>query len=476
MRIFFPLVLAALSLAASPALAAKNIILFIADGSGFNSWRAASMYEGKWDAARQRTTQVYDEPRWVQYACTTYPLNLSKRPTGKLEQDPALRYDPAKAWDPSPLSKPGEGAFAGYAYLKQGATDSAAAATAMATGEKTYNNAINWSVVDQPFSGRTIAEIAKARGRAVGVVSSVPWSHATPAGLGGAHNAERDQYREIANEMLDAPYLDVIMGAGNPDFDDNGQPAKKKADYVGGPETWEQLKQGKHPKGWRLIQGKDEFEALAATPPPNLFKLLGVPQVNSTLHQARGKYHKDDTPFSQPLNANVPTLTTMTKAALNTLARGPNGFFLMVEGGAVDWANHANQSARAIEEQVDFHHAIQAVVDWVEKHSDWDETLVICTADHETGLVWGKQSGTVAFDPVVDRGKGKVPDLRYHSSSHTNSLVPLVARGAGAEQFAKLVRGVDAVAGKHWGFSGQFVDNTDVFKVMSSALNDRPAR
>lgn len=474
MRKFLLFAVAALWLAATPTFAAKNVILFIADGSGFNCWRAASMYEGKWDAAGQRSTQVYDGPGWVHYACTTYPLSLSKRPTGKTEQDPDLRYDPAKAWDTSPSNQLGESRFAGYAYLKRAATDSAAAGTALATGEKTYNNAINWSVLNQPFSGRTIAEIAKARGRAVGVISSVPWSHATPAALGGAHNLERDKYAEIANEMLDAPYLDVIMGAGNPDFDDNGQPAQKKADYVGGPETWQKLKQGKHPKGWRLIQTKQEFEALAATPPPDLFKLLGVPQVYSTLQQARGKYRLNDAPFSQPLNANVPTLATMTKAAIHVLARDPDGFFLMVEGGAVDWANHANRAGRAIEEQIDFHHAIQAAVDWVEKYSNWDETLVICTADHETGLIWGKQSNTVAFEPIGDRGKGNVPDLRYHSLSHTNSLVPLAARGSGAELFARLVRGVDATAGKHWGFSGQMVDNTDVFKVMSSALGQHP--
>jgi alkaline phosphatase len=239
---------------------------------------------------------------------------------------------------------------------------------------------------------------------------------------------------------------------------------------MGGPDTWAQLKQGKHPGRWRLIQSKADFEALAAAPPAEAAKVLGVPQVYSTLQQARGKYRMGDTPFSQPLNANVPGLATMTKAAINVLARGPNGFYLMIEGGAVDWANHANQPARMIEEQIDFHQAIQAVADWVHSRSNWNETLVICTADHETGLLWGKQSDVVAFDPIADRGKGKIPDLRYNSLSHTNSLVPLVARGAGSGQFANLVRGTDANAAKHWGFSGQYVDNTDVFKVLASGF------
>ncbi len=475
-RKFIPLIRCVVSLsvavwlAVSPAWAAKNVILMIADGSGFNSWQAASMYEGKWHAAKRQSTQVYDGPGWVKYACTTYPLSLSKRPTGKTEQDPALCYQEQKAWDTSTAAGTTGRSFAGYRYLKAGPTDSAAAATALATGVKTYNSAINWSATNQPLTGRTIAEIAKARGRAVGVISTVPWSHATPAGLGGAHNVERDDYRGIANEMLGASYLDVIIGAGNPDFDDNGRPAAKKADYVGGPATWEQLKQGKHSGRWRLIQSKAEFEALAAAAPPEAAKVLGVPQVYSTLQQARGKYLKDDAPFSQPLNANLPTLATMTKAALNVLAREPNGFYLMIEGGAVDWANHANQPARMIEEQIDFHQAVEAVADWVEAHSNWNETLVICTADHETGLLWGKRSDTIPFDPIVDRGKGRVPDLRYNSIGHSNSLVPLVARGAGCDQFAHLVRGVDATAAKHWSISGQYVDNTDVFKVMLSAL------
>jgi alkaline phosphatase len=459
----------------APVWAAKNVILMIADGSGFGAWQAASMYEGKWDAAKRQSTQVYDGPGWVKYACTTYPLSLSKRPTGKTAQEPALCYQEQKAWDTAAARGSSGRTFAAYQYLTGGATDSAAAATALATGVKTYNNAINWSVTNEPMTGRSVAEIAKHRGRAVGAIATVPWSHATPAGLGGAHNTERDNYRGIANEMLKAPYLDVIMGTGNPDFDDQGRPAAKKADYVGGPATWEQLKQGKHPGHWRLIQSKAEFEALAAAAPADAKKVLGVPEVYATLQQARGKYRKEDAPFSQPLNSNVPTLATMTKAALNALAREPNGFYLMIEGGAVDWANHANQPARMIEEQIDFHQAVQAVVDWVQAHSNWNETLLICTADHETGMLWGKQSDTVAFDPIVERGKGNVPDLRYNSKSHTNSLVPLVARGSGCERFAALVRGIDAAARRHWGISGQYVDNTDVFKVMNAALAAGPS-
>ena len=97
-------------------------------------------------------------------------------------------------------------------------------------------------------------------------------------------------------------------------------------------------------------------------------------------------------PFAAPLNRNVPTLATMSKAAINCLDNNPKGFYLMIEGGAVDWANHANQPDRMIEEQIDFVEAVEAVVAWIESHGGWDETLLILTADHECGLLWGPNS------------------------------------------------------------------------------------
>ena len=204
------------------------------------------------------------------------------------------------------------------------ATDSAASATALATGVKTYNSAINWSDGDKPLLGRTLPELAKARGKACGVVTSVPWSHATPAGLGGAHNRDRDHYEQIAREMLDAATLDVIIGAGNPDFDDNGRAVAKHSPKniakayrcVGGQATWEQLTSGRHPAGWTLVQTKADFEALACGDKRPPKRLLGVPQVYSTLQQARAKFHATDTPYYHPPNANVPDLATLARAAL----------------------------------------------------------------------------------------------------------------------------------------------------------------
>jgi alkaline phosphatase len=150
----------------------------------------------------------------------------------------------------------------------------------------------------------------------------------------------------------------------------------------------------------------------------------------------------------------------MSLGAIRTLNQNPEGFYLMIEGGAVDWANHNNCLARMIEEEIDFNNTVQAVIDWVEKNSNWDETLLTVTADHETGYLWGNKG---YFAPLAFYGEGTLPGYAYNSKGHTNSLVPLYAIGAGSDVFKKLIVGTDLVR-------GNYVDNTDIFRVMHTAL------
>jgi len=461
----------------SPASAAKNVILMVADGAGWNVWLAAAMYEGRLGQ------QVFEKADWVKLGCSTYPLNLSTTPTGDQHQDERLVYDPLRAWAVKNAADLPEKKrlLSAYTYLKTTATDSAAAATAMATGKKTYNNAINWSNEDRPFRGETIAEIAKLRGKAVGVVTSVPWSHATPAALGGAHNRSRNNYAEIAEEMLAADWLDVIIGAGHPHYDDDGRPLPpdrpRNYQYVGGQAIWDALSSGR--KAWKLVETKADFEALLSGPAPP--KLLGTVEAATTLQQNRGRgrvaldarsesKEKSPAPFETPLNPSVPDLATLARAAINCLDDNPSGFYLMIEGGAIDWANHANQPERMIEEHVAFLRALEAVVRWIEAHGGWEETLLIVTADHECGLLWGPKSDVIPFDPIQNHGVGRLPGLRYNSNGHTNSLVPLFARGPGSRRFLELVRHKDEQAAKVWSFSGGYIDNTDIFHVMKAEL------
>lgn len=439
----------------------KNVILMIADGAGFNTWNATSMYQGKWDAAAGRSVQVYDGTGWIHLAVSTYPLNTSKVPTKNENQEEGLIYNPIKAWDPAH----------GFEWLSAGFTDSAAAATAMNTGRKTYNKSINWSNSDQPLSP-TIVQLAKAVGRATGVVTSVQWSHATPAVLGGAHSNGRNEYESIADQMIASGELDVIMGAGHPDYDDDGRPVKgqKEYKYVGGETQWKAIEEARSKvggtyKGFRPVSSRAEFEALITGPAPA--KVLGTTQVAQTLQAARSTIGADDPPFDDPQIASVPTLADMARGALHVLHDNPVGMYLMIEGGAVDWANHKNHAGRMIEEQIDFNRAVQAVVQWVEANSDWNETLLILTADHETGKLWGPDSQTKPFDPIVDHGIGKVPGLHFNSHDHTNSLVPLYARGEAAQLLAMEVTGSDSVR-------GPYLDNTAIFRVISQVLTGEP--
>lgn len=480
------LVSAAAVAAAEDKADTRNVILMIADGAGFNTFHAASMYQGKWDAANGRGTQPFNGPEWKQLAAQTFPLTTSPKPRGTNQQDPDVVYDPVKAWDQA----------SGYEWLAANYTDSAASATSFSTGKKTYNNAINWSDLDQPIEP-TMTELAKSLGRGAGVVTSVEWSHATPAALGNAHAADRDDYQDIARQMLHGGVLDVIMGAGNPDFDNDGAPWRVKtrnADgqetpgampggekpaetsspvvdnreykYVGGKEVWQAIEAARKTPGglyhgYRPVSTKAEFESLASGQAPP--KVLGTAQVATTLQHARTKKRAAHPDEDTPLNQGVPTLATMARGALNVLSQNPNGFFLLIEGGAVDWANHDNLACRMIQEQIDFNHAVEAVIQWVEANSTWDETLVVVTADHETGLLWGPDSDKTPFQPLVDNGPGAMPGLMYHSKKHTNSLVPVFARGVGAELLDTLIVGTDPVR-------GPYVDVTGIAKTLQAAL------
>jgi len=434
---------------------AKNIVLMVADGASYNAWNMASYYQ-----YGALGSQPYDSFP-VKYAVTTYPLTTSTSPTG--DSTPQVSYNSASAWSTPPTT---DGTyFAGYRYLKQNPTDSAAAATALATGVKTYNNAINYS--NSPAGTGTplvtIAELAKAHGKAAGVVTSVEWSHATPAALGAAHNVDRDNYAAIANEMLTSSTLDVIMGAGSPDYTVNGtaQTGTKDYKFVGGQATWTALQTGTHAGGWTLVESKTAFEALMSGDTPD--RVLGTAQVSTTLQQDRGTYAAGEAVYGTAFNSNVPTLTTMTRGALNVLDNDPDGFFLMVEGGAVDWAAHDKQASRAIEEFIDFNNAVQAVITWVNANSNWNETLLIITTDHGNGLPLGPNANTTAFQAIVNNGAGAMPGMKWEVSGHTNELVPLFAKGAGSSLFTGLVDGTDSVR-------GSYIDNTDVYTVMAEVV------
>ncbi len=420
----------------APAASPRNIILMIGDGMGFHHVAAAGLY------AHGRAGTL---------ACEKLPLRLamSTYPTG------GHGYDPARA-------------AAEFDYLLQLSTDSAAAATALSTGVKTDNR-----VLGLDPAGRALPHLlhrAKRLGKAAGVVTSVPFSHATPAGF-VVRNPSRGDYAEIARQMILESDLDVIMGCGHPDFDDAGLPVtgQRRYDRVGGQTLWQQIAAGLAGGGgdgdadgiapWRLVQTEREFAELARGrgAPPR--RVLGVPQVGSTLQQRRPG-DRDAAPFAVPLTPGLPDLATMAAGALEVLGADPDGFFLMVEGGAIDWASHDHQSGRMIEEMLDFDRAVAAVDDWLRRRKLRDATLLIVTSDHECGYLTGPDAAARgAASPPLGQGKGRLPLLVWNADGHTNSLVPLYARGPGAERLRAAATGRDPV----W---GPYIDNAEVGRIL----------
>lgn len=409
----------------------KNVIVLISDGWGYNQILATDYYNDG-----RAGTQRYEKFP-TKLAMSTYSVGS---------------YDPAAIWS-------------SFDIVKSDATDSAAAGTAMSTGSKTYDAAIGVDIEEENLVH--IASDFEALGRATGVVSSVQFSHATPASF-VAHNVSRNNYSELANEMLMDSATDVIIGAGHPFYDNDGNfdntPNYK---YVGGEATWEALLDGTLEVAdsdgdgisdpWEMIQLKTEFEAMQTGETPN--RLLGIPQVYTTLQQSRSGEGKADA-YEVDFNENVPTLEVMTNVALNVLDNDKDGFFLMVEGGAIDWAGHANQSGRLIEEQSDFNNTVNAVCDWVQTNSSWSETLVIVTGDHETGYLTGTKG---IYDEVVNQGAGVMPVMAWNSGSHTNQLIPFFAKGAGSELFKKLADQQDPVR-------GAYLDNTELSVAIRSLI------
>jgi alkaline phosphatase len=446
----------------APANAAKNVILMVTDGASWGTWDMASYWE--YGALGQ---QPYDSFP-VKLGMTTFPLNTSNTPSGT--GIPQLSYDPAKAWDTTPTGNANH--FAGYEYIKADYTDSAAAGTALATGQKTYNNAINFDDFASPLS--SIVQSAKDAGRATGSISSVPFSHATPAALGGAQNISRNNYHAITQQMLDDGLLDVLMGGGHPDYNDNGQ-LRASPNYFWISETdWTRVKNGE--TDWTLITTKAEFEDIAAGTNVPTGKVFGVPEVGATLQYNRSSdpavMGEDNTlPSGIAQIPTVPTLATMTKAALNILGQDEDGMYLHIEGGAIDWAAHANATARIIEEQIDFNNSVKVVVDWVEMNSNWDETLLLVLTDHGNAMPMGPNSDTIAFEPIENNGQGVLPGVLWHYGTHTNENTLMFAKGAGSEMLYDYVVGEDFGLVEILAFNdGRYIDNTSVFNVMAAAL------
>ncbi|WP_028862630.1 alkaline phosphatase [Psychromonas aquimarina] len=299
-------------------------------------------------------------------------------------------------------------------------TDSAAAASAMATGRKAVSGTISQAIPGDGSDLQTILEYAQSLGKSVGVVATSHCVHATPAAF-ASHGPNRNDFVTLSESMY---------GKVKPNVTLCGSKLVDGVDIVS-------AEAGK--AGYTVVKSKtDLIPALAALPETD---------ENAEILFA-GIFGEDEIPYVLPLDEqksyeeqDIPQLNEMAAAAVEILSKNPNGFVLMIEGSQIDFASHVNDEERMIHETIAFDKTVEEMAVWSEMRSD---SMLIVTADHETGGLRLEKTN----------GVGKVPEVSWLWGSHTNVDVPIASWGLNSHVFV-----------------GRTVDNTAVYNVMRGALD-----
>jgi len=283
--------------------------------------------------------------------------------------------------------------------------DSAAASTAMATGYRVPNG-----VISQTPGGHkliTILEACQAQGKSTGLIATSAITHATPAGFAG-HVPARETEARIAEQLLERR-VDVLLGGGLAYFIPQSKAESRRQDE-------RNLLYEARDDGYAVFHKKEDMLSVDRN------RMLGL-----------------FAPEGMVTKPPEPSLAEMTAKAISVLRKNGKGFFLLVEGSQIDWAIHEKNFDKTVKQILDFDQAVGVALAFAEGSK---ETLVVVTADHETGtlaLTGGTMDGThLAYS--------------WHSTRHTPATVPLYAFGPGAEKF-----------------SG-FQDNTDIPIAMARLL------
>lgn len=269
-------------------------------------------------------------------------------------------------------------------------TDSGAGGTALSSGVKTRNGMIGMD--PDSVAVETILQLADRNGMATGIVATCEVTHATPASY-IAHQVSRNMYQAIAADYLKTD-VDVFIGGGKKHFENR--------------EDGRNLLQELEAKGYQMA-----FDMTA-------LKDIKSGKVAGLLYEGH--------PPAMPERGSF--LMDATLSAIDLLDDNKKGFFLMVEASQIDWAGHSNDGESNIAETLDFDVTIGRVLDYAKKHGN---TLVIVTADHETGGLT-LPSGNISENQS---------ELKFTSTNHTGTMVPVFAFGPGAENFSGIYENID---------------------------------
>ena len=377
----------------------KNVIMFIGDGMGPNHVDAGGVYLGK-----PLCFDVTDE-KWTYHAYSNTDSLTSEGftfDTNKSLLRPELN---ASLYDGTPSPYGGNIGAGGNLTTY---TDSAAGGTALATGVKVTNSRLGMDISGNPIEN--LVEIASSLGKKTGVVSSDELVGATPSSF-LVHVAERNLQDEIIKGVANSP-VDLVL-------------TKKPASFTNNQSTYEALYKQ---KGFNVAYNVNQLD-LSKERQIGLFDIV----------------------TSRPY-PNVPTLEDLTNIALDTLDN-EEGFFLMVEGANIDKKSHSNDSRGMMYELMGFNDAVEAATLWAENRED---TLIVVTADHETGGLHYDRSSTTK-DTIIN-------DIKWLTQNHSRTRVDIAVYGDISEFVSKYGNNFSTLEGlPYW-------DNTDVFRLCSTYL------
>ncbi|MGI9470340.1 MAG: alkaline phosphatase [Rubripirellula sp.] len=399
----------------------SNIILMIFDGMDWQTTRATSLYkQQQYESGRGTGLAIQDDRRVTTdfgLVCTSPRLagvkfDVNSQTVLDSNLEPTGGYDPTRGGEAPWLEQPNREYLLGIDREQpHTVTDSAASATSMTCGVKTYNGAI--AVTEDGTQLTPIGRVLQQQDDfKIGVVTSVPVTHATPA-CAYANNVSRKDYQDIGRDLLglrssahrNEPLsgVDVLLGGGWGEHKDEDE-AQGDNFVPGNPYLHEEdirksdLKHGGKYVVAQRTPGKSGRRVLrsatrqAVDGDHRLLGFFGVDGGHLPFQTADGQYDpavdvKAAEEYSaEDLNEN-PTLAELTRAALLVLEQAIDGFWLVVEAGDVDWANHSNNIDNAIGSVLSGDDAFRVILDWVDENDAWSYTAVIVTADHGHYLV-----------------------------------------------------------------------------------------
>src|SRR6056297_558036 len=270
-------------------------------------------------------------------------------------------------------------------------TDSGAAGTALATGNKTKKGHIGCDSLGNHF--KSILKYAEDAGLSTGLISTSSILHATPAAF-IANNISRNNYEEIALDFLKTD-IDIFIGGGKKNFEDRED-------------------------GLNLIDSlkSKDYQVTTAIDDINLVDFQKFAVFTAEKHNPEYRNGRGD------------MLPKATEKAIEMLSQNENGFFMMIEGSQIDWGGHDNDIDYIITELLDFDRAVGKALEFAEKDG---ETLVIVTSDHETG-------GLTLTEGSI---KNKTIEASFSTDYHTADMVPVFAFGPGAKNFMGIYENTD---------------------------------